>query len=74
MEKSKITNVVVGDVDTSDYPKFTDAYIDSAEYEGVPLTEEQCDELTNDYKFVQEHVQEQLSALGDYLYNLSKDE
>lgn len=45
MELSKIDNVVVCGVDPTDYPDFCDAYIESADYDGVPMTEEQLDEL-----------------------------
>lgn len=31
------------DYDSSDYPDFVDAYIADADYDGVPMTDEQLD-------------------------------
>jgi len=43
-----ITNVEFADVDMSDYPKFCDAYIESAEYNGRPATEAEIEEMMSD--------------------------
>lgn len=40
-----ITNVDFEGIDYSDYPDFCDAYIVSAELDGVPMTEEQLEAL-----------------------------
>lgn len=53
---SKITNIEMDNVNWSDYPDFTDAYIESADYDGVPMTENQLDDLNEDYQFRYECV------------------
>ena len=44
----------------ADYPKFCDAYIDSAVIDGVEATEQQLDEINENYMFVYEKLQEWL--------------
>ena len=44
----------------ADYPKFCDAYIESAVINGVEATEEELDVINNDYSFVYEKLQEWL--------------
>jgi hypothetical protein len=56
MNYSKIDAVEVGGIDTADYPDFTDAFIEYAEYDGVEMTEEMLDVLTQDSEFVYEQV------------------
>jgi hypothetical protein len=56
MDLNKITNVVVGNVDFADYPDFTDAYIESADYDGEEMTEDQLDEINEDRDFVYEQA------------------
>lgn len=51
-----INYVEVDDIDTSDYPDFSDAFISYAEYNGVPMTDEQLDELNEDSSFVYDCV------------------
>ena len=46
LDLSKIDNVEV-DYDGSDYPDFADAYIINADYDGVPMTDEQLDVLNS---------------------------
>ena len=58
MELSKIENVVFGGIDMSDYPKFCDAYIESAEYNGRPATEAELEDMQED---------------GEIFYNLLHD-
>ena len=43
IDVDKLTNVNVSGVDTRDYPDFVDAYIDYAELDDVPLTDEELD-------------------------------
>ena len=57
---SKISNVVVSGIDFEDYPKFCDAYIVSADYDGVPMTDLEIDELNQDGEFVNESVFKQV--------------
>ncbi len=56
MDYNKIDNVEIEGIDFKDYPDFVDAYIYSADYEGVPLTEDQLEELNEDRDFVYEKV------------------
>jgi len=56
MELDKIKNIELDGIDTKDYPDFCDAFIASAEYEGVELTEEQLEELNCDSDFVYQCV------------------
>jgi hypothetical protein len=44
-----IDNVVFGGVDPEDYPDFCDAYIESADYNGVKMTEAELELLDIGY-------------------------
>lgn len=49
MDKVDMDSLEIGDVDTSDYPKFTDAYIEAATFQdGTPLTDQELDQLTDE--------------------------
>ena len=61
MDYKKIDNIEVDGIDTKDYPDFCDAYISSADYDGVPMTDKQLDELNEDGDYVYGHIM-------DYLY------
>ena len=61
LDYSKIDNVSVDGIDTKDYPDFCDAYIESADYDGEPMTEEQLEEINNDGEYV-------LKAVYNYLF------
>ncbi|MBC8475091.1 MAG: hypothetical protein H8D53_01465 [Bacteroidetes bacterium] len=61
MDYKKIDNIEVDGIDSKDYPDFCDAYISSADYDGVPMTDEQLDELNEDRDYVYGHIM-------DYLY------
>jgi len=56
MDTTKIDNLTFADIDWKDYPKFTDANIDSADYDGNPMTDKQLDEINEDYDFVHEKL------------------
>lgn len=56
MELNKITDIIVNGIDTMDYPDFCDSFIESANYNGVPMTDEQLDELNENREFVYEKV------------------
>jgi hypothetical protein len=60
MDKSKIDNIVFSDVDVKDSPDFSDAFIESADYDGREMTEEELDEINNDSQFVYESLLNQL--------------
>lgn len=56
-----VTNVSVDGIDTRDYPDFCDAFIESADYDGKPMSEEMLDEINCDHSdFVHECVYNQL--------------
>jgi len=60
MDYKKIDNVEVDGIDTNDYPDFCDAYIESADYDGTAMTDEQLEEINNDRDFILDKVHEQL--------------
>ena len=49
---NKFENVVMGSVDPHDYPDFSDAYIESAMYNGRELTEQELEIVNNDGSIV----------------------
>ena len=60
IELTKVTDVVIAGIDMSDYPKFCDAYIESAKINGVEATEDECAELQEDYDFFYDKITEEL--------------
>ena len=60
MDYKKIENIEIDGIDTKDYPDFCDAYIVSADYDGVPMTEEQLDEINDDGDFQHECIMNDL--------------
>lgn len=52
LDYSKIDDIQVDGVDTSDYPDFCDAYICYASYDGRDMTEDELEELNDDRDFV----------------------
>tara|TARA_R110000751_G_scaffold23401_1_gene64857 strand:+ start:109 stop:294 length:186 start_codon:yes stop_codon:yes gene_type:complete len=60
MDYKKIDNIVIEGIDENDYPDFCDAFISSADYNGVEMTSEQLDQLNEDSSFVYECVQDDL--------------
>ena len=60
MDYKKIDNIEIDGIDTKDYPDFCDAYISSADYDGVPMTDEQLDELNEDGDFQHECIMNDL--------------
>lgn len=56
-----VTNVSVDGIDTSDYPDFCDAFIESADYDGKTMSDEMLEEINSDHlDFVNECVYNQL--------------
>lgn len=49
IDVNKLENIEVDGIDTRDYPDFVDAFISYAEMDGVELTDEQLNELNDDY-------------------------
>ena len=60
MNYKKIDNIEIDGIDTKDYPDFCDAYISSADYDGVPMTDEQLDELNEDGDYIYGHIMDYL--------------
>lgn len=58
--QNSITEVKVGGIDMSDYPKFCDAYIESALIDGVEATEAELEDLTEDSSFLYECIHNQI--------------
>jgi hypothetical protein len=57
----KIDNIVFDQIDTKDYPDFADAYIFSADMNGIEMTIEELDDLNYHYPdFVHEKVIEHI--------------
>jgi hypothetical protein len=56
MNYKKIDNIEIDGIDTKDYPDFCDAYIVSADYDGVPMTDKQLDEINEDGDFQHECI------------------
>ena len=56
-----VTNVSVDGIDTRDYPDFVDAFIESADYDGKPMSDEMLDAINDDHlDFVSECVYNEL--------------
>jgi len=60
MELDKISKIELGGIDTKDYPDFVDAFIVSAEIDGVELTDAEIEELNCNSEFVYDCVLNQL--------------
>ena len=60
MELDKISNIELGGIDHNDYPDFVDAFIESAEIDGVELTDAELDELNCNSDFVYQCVLNEL--------------
>jgi hypothetical protein len=60
MDLSKLTNIEIDGIDPSDYPKFCDAFIASADYNGKPLTDKELDKLNEDSDFVHSCVEDSI--------------
>lgn len=56
IDTKKVSNVVVDNIDFKDYPDFCDACIVDADYDGVPMTDEQLEEINQNSEFVNESV------------------
>ena len=48
IDYKKLSSVEIDGIDMADYGDFCDAYISYAEYNGVPMTDEQLENLAND--------------------------
>jgi hypothetical protein len=53
IREEDLTDIEMGGVDGADYPGFCDAYVESAELDGIPLTEEELDSISSDFIYEQ---------------------
>lgn len=62
-QNRELINVKMGDVDHADYPKYCDAYVESATYEDTSrkLTQSELDKVNEDQDLV-------YKLLHEYLY------
>ena len=56
-----ITNIQLAGIDHEDHPDYCDAYIESADKDGVPMPEDEIEALNEDRDFV-------LECVMNYLY------
>lgn len=56
MDLTKVDNIEIDGIDTKDYPDFSDAFISAADYDGREMTDDELDELNEEYEFVYEQV------------------
>jgi len=62
MDTSQVDNLEFEEIDYSDFPDFCDFFVSSADYNGVPMTEDELTDLNENYRdFV-------YKALMDYIY------
>ena len=50
VDLSKVANLEFEDIDHSDYPDYCDAFVSYAEYDGIPMTEDQLNDLNENYR------------------------
>ena len=60
LDYTKIEDVEVDGIDTSDYPDFCDAYIASATYKGREMTEEELDALNEDGSYIYDKITDKI--------------
>ena len=60
IDLTKVDNIVIDGIDYKDAPDFCDAYIDSADYYGSPMSEKQLDELNENSDYVYEQIERSL--------------
>jgi hypothetical protein len=48
-----IDNVVFDNVQEEDFPDYADAFILSADYDGIPMTEEEIESLDDDWVYAE---------------------
>lgn len=60
IDTKRVDCIEVDGIDTTDYPDFCDAFISYAEYDGVEMTDEQLEDLNENYDFVYDCIINQL--------------
>lgn len=61
--KNRVSKIVFKGIDLNDYPKFTDAYIESATIDGKELTEEEIEELEKDNNWFYQELQQYINKM-----------
>jgi len=56
IDLAEVDNIVFDGIDHNDHPDYCDVYICSADYNGVPIDQEQLDELNEDREFVYDNL------------------
>jgi len=62
MKIELIKNIEFGGIDWTDYPDMCDVYIESADYDGVPMDADQLDEVNNDSQLIRELFEREADA------------
>ena len=60
IEVWKLEDVKVEDIDMKDYPDFCDAFIASATLNGIELTDEELNEVNEDYDYLYSQIENTL--------------
>ena len=61
MNNVDINSIVISGINMNDYPKFCDAFIESANHlDGTPLTEDELNDLSDDQSLVHELVMREI--------------
>jgi len=60
IEVWKLEDVKVEDIDMKDYPDFCDAFIASATLNGIELTDEELNEVNEDYDYLYTQIENTL--------------
>jgi len=60
IEVWKLEDVKVEDIDMKDYPDFCDAFIASATIDGRELTDEELNEVNEDYDYLYSQIENTL--------------
>ena len=59
IDLSRVDNIKFSGIDNTDYPDYSDAFIESATYRGREMTQREIDELMDNYRdFVYQKIME----------------
>ena len=59
IDLSRVDNIKFSGIDNTDYPDYSDAFIESATYRGREMTQREMDELMDNYReFVYQKLME----------------
>ena len=60
LDYTKIEDVEVDGIDTSDYPDFCDAYIAAATYKGRAMTDQELGALNEDGSYIYDRIADKI--------------